>query len=182
MIEIRFHGRGGQGVVVASNLLASAFFKEGKYAQSFPFFGGERRGAPVAAFTRVDDKRVSLRCQIYRPDHVIVLDPNLMQVVDVTSDLKEGGFILVNSEKGPEELGLDPFYKIATVNANAIAVKHGLGTRSSPIVNTAILGAYSRATGLVGIQAVLDAVIEEVPAKREENVAAVLEAYHQVKL
>ncbi|MBI5166829.1 MAG: 2-oxoacid:acceptor oxidoreductase family protein [candidate division NC10 bacterium] len=182
MLEIRFHGRGGQGTVVASNILASAFFKEGKYAQAFPFFGGERRGAPVAAFTRVDNKRIRLRCQIYFPDQVIVLDPTLIQVVDVTAGLKEGGLILANSDKGPKELGLGGRFRLATVDASAIATRHGLGTKSAPIVNTAILGAYSRASGLVSIQAVLEAVQEEVPAKREENAAAVMEAYHQVWL
>jgi len=97
MIEIRIHGRGGQGAVIASEVLAMAAFREGKHVTSFPAFGVERRGAPVAAFTRIDDRPIRLKCEIYAPDHVVVLDPSLLQVVDVTAGLKPGGWILVNS-------------------------------------------------------------------------------------
>ncbi|MFQ6090097.1 MAG: 2-oxoacid:acceptor oxidoreductase family protein, partial [Candidatus Bipolaricaulia bacterium] len=106
MKEIRFHGRGGQGAVVASQILASALFKEGKYVQSFPAFGVERRGAPVAAFIRVDEEPILLRCEIYRPDHVVVLDPTLIAAVDVATGLKGGGWVLINSDREPAEFDL----------------------------------------------------------------------------
>ncbi len=101
MIEIRMHGRGGQGAVVACKLLASAIYKEGKFAQSFPAFGVERRGAPVMAYTRIDDKPIHLRTEIYEPNHLIVLDENLLLTVDVTAGLKDGGTIVINSTKAP---------------------------------------------------------------------------------
>jgi 2-oxoisovalerate/pyruvate ferredoxin oxidoreductase gamma subunit len=95
MIEIRMHGRGGQGAVIACKILANALFREGKFAQSFPAFGVERRGAPVMAFTRIDDKPIHLRTQIYEPDHLIILDASLLQTIDVTVGLKPGGKILI---------------------------------------------------------------------------------------
>ena len=99
MIEIRFHGRGGQGAVIASNILAEAAFKEGKYVQAFPFFGIERRGAPILSFTRIDEKAIRIKNQIYNPDCIVVLDPTLIDAVDVTSGLKENGLILLNTDK-----------------------------------------------------------------------------------
>ena len=179
MIEIRFHGRGGQGAVVASEILASAFFKEGKFVQSFPTFGVERRGAPVAAFIRVDDQPILLRCEIYQPDHIVVLDPTLILAVDVTAGLKAGGWIIVNSDRRPEELELPERFKVATVDANRIAVKHRLGSPTNPIVNTAILGAFARITRLVGLDPLLEAVREAVPLQKEANVAATREAYEE---
>ena len=181
MIEVRIHGRGGQGAVIASKVLADAVFREGRYVQSFPSFGVERRGAPVAAFTRIDERPVRLRCQIYNPDHVMVLDPSLMQVVDVTAGLKDGGWVLINSEQPPSAFQLPPQFRVATVDANAIAVKHRLGPRNAPIVNTAILGAFARITGIVSLEAVAKAVYAAVPLKREDNVAATREAFEAVK-
>lgn len=181
MLEIRFHGRGGQGAVTAANILAVAAFKEGQYCQSFPIFGGERRGAPVLAFTRIDDRKVSLRCKVYEPDHVIVLDPALMQVVDVTAGLKDGAWIVINTGQAPEEVHFPAKFNIATVDAASIAVKHGLGLPQAPIVNTAILGAFSRVVGAVGLEAVLEAIREESPVKKEENAAAAKEAYELVR-
>jgi 2-oxoacid:acceptor oxidoreductase gamma subunit (pyruvate/2-ketoisovalerate family) len=181
VIEVRFHGRGGQGAVVASKVLAAAVFKEGKYVQSFPAFGVERRGAPVMAFTRINEAPVRVRCQIYEPDHVVVLDPTLLEAVDVTSGLKEGGWIVINAEEEPKELDLPPRFKVATVDANAIAIKHELGPKTAPIVNTAILGAFVRVTGIVGLDALCDAVREAVPINPEGNVKATKEAYFSVK-
>ncbi len=178
MIEIRFHGRGGQGSVIASKILAKAFFMEGKYVSSFPYFGVERRGAPVTAFTRVDDKPIRAKYQIYDPDYVIVLDPSLIKAVNVLKGIKEDGWVLVNTMKKPEELHrvLD-FPKIATVDATTIAIKHRLGSQASPIVNTAILGAFARMSGLVKIETVMDAIREAAPIKQEENAQAAKEAY-----
>jgi len=182
MIEIRIHGRGGQGAVIASKLLASAFFKEGKYVQSFPTFGVERRGAPVAAFVRVDDEPILIRSQIYEPDHIIVLDPTLIEAIDVTQGLREGGWVLINTGRKPEEFKKLGRYRVATVNASGIAVSHRLGSKTHPIVNTAILGAFARATGLIRIEPILEAISEEVPVAPESNVKAAKEAYSSVLL
>ena len=103
MIEIRIHGRGGQGAVIASEVLASAFFKEGKFVQAFPAFGVERRGAPVAAFTRVDDQPIRIRHFIYEPDHIIILDPTLIESTQVDSGLKENGWIIINTDRPPKD-------------------------------------------------------------------------------
>ncbi len=181
MIEIRFHGRGGQGSVIASKILAKAFFMEGKYVSSFPYFGVERRGAPVTAFTRVDDKPIRAKYQIYEPDYVIVLDPSLLKAVNVLHGIKENGWVLVNTIKKPEEVKKTlKFPNIATVDATTIAIKHRLGSQAAPIVNTAILGAFARVSGLVKIETVMDAIRQAAPAKREENAQAAKEAYESV--
>ncbi|MFQ5799771.1 MAG: 2-oxoacid:acceptor oxidoreductase family protein [Bacteroidota bacterium] len=177
MIEIRLHGRGGQGGVVACKILAAALYRDGKYAQAFPAFGVERRGAPVQAFIRIDDKPVRLRCQIEQPDHLIVLDPTLLLSTPMTKGLKKGGIILLNSEQPAEALKVAGEFHVITVDANAIAVKHRLGTKSIPIVNTAILGAFARTSDIVSLTALLEAVRESVPSRQDENVAATQEAY-----
>jgi 2-oxoacid:acceptor oxidoreductase gamma subunit (pyruvate/2-ketoisovalerate family) len=180
MIEIRIHGRGGQGAVVASAVLASALFYDGRYVQAFPAFGVERRGAPVTAFTRWDYKPIRVRTNVYQPDHVIVLDWTLiLEGVDVVTGLRENGWILINSSKDVE-IGDFSKYKVAIVDAGAIAVRHKLGTATAPVVNTAILGAFSKMTGMVTIGSVIRAIHENVPDKREENVAAAREAYSKV--
>lgn len=162
--------------MLAGKLLACAVFKEGKWVQSFPMFGVERRGAPVTAFTRFDEDRILIRNNIYEPDHVVVLDPTLMSVADVTGGLKQQGWIVLNSAGGKNGDGLNGF-RIARVDATDIAIEHGLGSRSSPIVNTAILGAFARATGLVGLDSVLAAIEDEVPVKPEANARAARAAY-----
>lgn len=182
MIEIRFHGRGGQGAVVASKILAEAFFREGRYVQSFPAFGAERRGAPVAAFTRADDKPIRLRTYIYTPDHVVVLDPFLLETTDVTAGLKPGGWIVINTEYVPERIAGIRNFRVATVDAAQVAVKHGLGTATAPIVNTAIIGAFARATGEVTIESVCAAIMETVPRGGQANAAACREAYEKTIL
>ncbi len=181
MIEVRIHGRGGQGAVIASEVLADAVFRAGSYVQSFPAFGVERRGAPVAAFLRFDDQPVRLRCQVYHPDHVMVLDPSLMQVVDVTAGLKDGGWILINSEQPPASFALPSQFRTATVDASAIAIRHRLGPQTAPIVNTAILGAFAYVTGLVKLDMLEVAVRETVPIKPDSNVAAMREAFGAVQ-
>lgn len=180
MIEIRFHGRGGQGAQVASKILAVAFFHEGYYVQSFPAFGVERRGAPVMAFLRIDREPILLRVNIYEPDHLVVLDPTLIDAVEITQGLKMGGWILINSHQPPEAFqGLKSF-RIATVDATSIAIRNGLGSRTHPIVNTAILGAFSKVTGLVGIDSIALAIREEISGKKDENAKAAREAYDEV--
>lgn len=180
MIEIRIHGRGGQGAVVASAVLATALFYDGRYVQAFPAFGVERRGAPVMAFTRWDFKPIRIRTNVYQPDHVIVIDWTLIhEGVDVVSGLKENGWILINSSK---ELDISEFskYKVAIVDAGSIAIRHKLGTPTAPVVNTAILGAFSKITGMVTIGSVIRAIREFALDKKEENVAAAREAYSKV--
>ncbi len=181
MVEIRFHGRGGQGSVIASNILAEAAFKEGKHVQSFPHFGVERRGAPVVAFTRIGDERIRIKHKIYNPDCIIILDPTLIKAVNVIKGLKENGLILVNSDKDPKKFPCSKEFKVATVNASNIAVKHSLGTKSTPIVNTAILGALSKFTGIVKLDFILKAIDERVPLKQKENRDAAKEAYEKVR-
>ena len=180
MIEIRIHGRGGQGAVVASKVLASAFFKAGKFVQVFPEFGVERRGAPVTAYARIDDNLINLRCKIYEPDYIIVLDHTLMPVVDVTEGLKAGGWALINTGLPPDEIEAPEQFNVASVDATAIALKYGLGTKASPIVNTAIVGAFARITGLIDMDSVSKAIEEEVPFKQSMNVKAAREAFESV--
>ena len=182
MIEIRMHGRGGQGAVIAAKILASALFKEGKYAQSFPSFGVERRGAPVLAFTRVDDHPVRLRSAIYEPDHLIILDATLIKSTNVFSGLKKGGTILVNSSSPAGLFNFPEDYSSAVVDAAGIAVKHNIGTKSIPIVNTSILGAFARFTGIVSIEAIVEAIREGVPIMRDRNAKAAMEAFNSIEL
>jgi 2-oxoacid:acceptor oxidoreductase gamma subunit (pyruvate/2-ketoisovalerate family) len=180
MYEIRFHGRGGQGAVTASKILATAAFIEGKWVTSFPFFGTERRGAPVTAFTRVDDRRIELRSQIYEPDAVIVLDRSLMDLVNVTEGLKNEGVIIVNGNSGNlKEAGK---FRVGYVDATSIALRNGLGDPSHPIVNTAILGAFSKISNLVSLQSIKSATSDMVPSKKKENVNAIQEAYEETEL
>ena len=182
MIEIRFHGRGGQGAQVASKVLAVAFFHENLYVQSFPAFGVERRGAPVMAFLRVDKQPNQFRVNIYEPDHIVILDPTLIDAMDVTSGLKQNGWIIINSHQPPEEFNHLKGFRTATVDATTIAIRNGFGSRTNPIVNTPLLGAFSKVTGLVGIDSVALSIREEVPGKKNENAKAAREAYQEVKV
>lgn len=181
MTEIRFHGRGGQGAVIASEILASALFAEGKYVQTFPEFGVERRGAPVQAFLRFDDKPILLRCKVYNPDHIIVLDPVLIKTVNITQGLKPGGWILLNSTRVlPQNVNFDK-YKLALVDATGIAIKYRLGAKTAPIVNTAILGAFVKISNLASLDHICEGIKEYVPVKIQENIQATKEAYETVK-
>lgn len=181
MIEIRFHGRGGQGTVVASKIMANSVFLDGRYSQSFPAFGVERRGAPVTAFLRVDDKPIRIRTEIYEPDHLVVLDPLLVNQVKVEQGLKKDGIIIINTTRDVLEYG-DKFkgFRVATVPASRIAFKHGLGSVQSPIVNTAILGAVARILGIVTMDSLLKAIRSDVPSRSEENANAATDAYEAV--
>lgn len=173
MRELRIHGRGGQGAVIASKVLAVALFREGRWVQSFPAFGVERRGAPVTAFLRVSEAPIRLRCEVAAPDDLIVLDPTLIGAVDVTAGLKAGGSILINSDEAPDAYPeLLTRYRVATVDASGIAAAHGIGSKTQPIVNTAILGAFARWSGLVQLESVCEAILEEVPVRGAANQAA----------
>jgi len=157
--EIRIHGRGGQGSVTAAEVLAHAAFIEGKSVQAFPYFGAERRGAPVKAFARISDEPILVHSQIYHPDYVIVLDPVIYKVVDVTEGLKKYGIVLMNTTKKPGEIELKDF-AVATVDATGIALELDLLVAGLPIVNTSILGAFAKATDEIKLASVLKAVKE----------------------
>lgn len=182
MIELRFHGRGGQGAVVASKTLAQAAFLAGRYVQSYPDYGVERRGAPVVAFARIAEPGDDLfvRQDIREPHHLLVLDSTLLDSANPLAGLRPGGWVVVNTADPPEALDIDDGYRTATVDASTIALRHGLGTAAQPVVNTAILGAFVRATGIVSLHDLLAAIAHEVPNRSHENRAAAEEAYDEV--
>jgi pyruvate ferredoxin oxidoreductase gamma subunit/2-oxoisovalerate ferredoxin oxidoreductase gamma subunit len=182
MQEIRFHGRGGQGTVVASILLAKAFFSAGYYVQSFPVFGVERRGAPVEAYLRLDSEKILLRCNVYTPDHVVVQDVKLLESVPVTGGLGAGGWILVNAPAQPAALDVFSGFRLACVDATAIAIRHRLGTRTHPIINTAIIGAFARLLEMPPLEMIAEAIKEEIRTKPEQNIQACQEAYENVRI
>jgi 2-oxoacid:acceptor oxidoreductase gamma subunit (pyruvate/2-ketoisovalerate family)/2-oxoacid:acceptor oxidoreductase delta subunit (pyruvate/2-ketoisovalerate family) len=159
---------------MAAQALASAAFAEGKYAVAFPFFGAERRGAPVLAFTRVDDKKIRIKTQVYEPDYAVVLDDSLCDQVNVLAGLKDGGILIVNTQKKPDDLNLEKCVKTATVDATSIALE----VLGSAVTNSAILGAFAKATGKVtidgvekGIMDIFGARIGEKNAKKNADAA-----------
>jgi pyruvate ferredoxin oxidoreductase gamma subunit len=179
LIEIRWHGRGGQGAVTSAELLAQAAISEGKYAQAFPSFGPERRGAPVQAFNRVDSREpVRIRADITDPDFVVVLDPGLLSIVNVTSGLRDGGRVILNTRKSPAqiraEFGIK--YPVAAINATKIA-REKLGVN---IVNTTMLGAVIKVTGVVDRESVLAPLDKRFGRLAERNVNAMQTAYDEV--
>ena len=179
MMEVRFHGRGGQGVVIASEVLAKAAFKMGFEVSAFPFFGVERRGAPVTAYARIDDKPIRIKSSIYEPDYVVVLDNTLLRGVDILEGLKPEGRVLINYPEGKKLENLPPRFKYFVIDATSIAASHGIGSQTAPIVNTAIMGGFARMCDAVSLEAILDSIREEAPVKEEENVAAAREAYQR---
>ena len=177
MKEIRIHGRGGQGGVTAAELLAQAAFTEGKWAQSFAFFGAERRGAPVEAFLRIADKPNPIRSRIYHPDYVLVFDPKLLEIMDVTDGLKEDGMILMNTAKRPDEADIKG-QRVATVDATGIALELDLLVAGLPVVNTAMTGAFAKATGEVKLESLTEAIRKQWSGPAEEkNAEAAVRAY-----
>ena len=178
LIEIRWHGRGGQGAVTSAEVVAQAAINEGKYAQAFPAFGAERRGAPVVAFVRIDSsKPILIRAEITEPDVVVVLDQGLLRVVNVTSGLKAGGILVINTPKEPEKL-IEEFslkWLLATVDATKIA-RELLGV---PIVNTAMIGALLKATGLMKLGALVEPLNERFGRLAERNINAMRKAYEE---
>lgn len=182
MHKIRIHGRGGQGAVVASKILADAYFRCGLQVQAFPAFGMERRGAPVSAFVRAGHEPVRHRGEIVDPNAVIVLDKAILDMVDVTKGLVPGGSILLNHSLAPSELDLGNGFKVATVDATGIAVRHGIGTSLAPIVNTVILGAFARLDPDLNEKSILGAVEGGVPSKVRQNLDAAQEAFASLNL
>ena len=180
MLEIRWHGRGGQGAVTSVEMLALTAIGEGKYAQGFPSFGPERRGAPVTAFNRIDDKQIKVRSAIYNPDAVIVLDSSLVTLVNVTEGLKPDGTLIVNTSKSPQELKKELKFKgrVATVDASKIAWEE-LGV---PITNTTMLGALIRALDIVKLDSVKDPIEHRFGRIAQKNLAALRRAHEEVKI
>ncbi|WP_264600076.1 2-oxoacid:acceptor oxidoreductase family protein [Rhodobium gokarnense] len=184
MFEIRIHGRGGQGVVTAAEVLSVAAFDEGMHAQAFPSFGSERMGAPVISYCRIDDKEIRLREPILEPDALIIQDPTLLHSVDVFSGLKRDGYILINSSRTFEELGIADFVanlpdrQVVDIGATEIAVKH-IGR---PVPNAALLGGLAAITGRLQLESVEKAIGEKFPpALAKANIAAAREAYELAK-
>jgi pyruvate ferredoxin oxidoreductase gamma subunit len=176
LIEIRWHGRGGQGAVTSTELLAQAAINEGMYAQAFPAFGAERRGAPVVAFVRIDDSQpIRVRAEITEPDIVVVLDASLLRVVNVTSGLKSGGILVVNTHKEPKDIGQEFGFKgsLATVDATKIA-RELLGV---PIVNTAMVGALLKVKEVVKLESLVEPLKERFGRLAERNISAMQKAY-----
>ena len=184
MLQIRIHGRGGQGVVTAAELLAVAAFEQGRHAQAFPSFGSERTGAPVVAFCRIDDKEIRLREPILAPDVLIVQDPTLLHQVDVFQGLHPDGYVLINSRRSFDELGLGDVARrfrherLTTVPATEIALKH-LGR---PLPNAVLLGGFAALSGLITLTAVAHAIGARFSARlAEANIAAAGEAFDYIQ-
>jgi pyruvate ferredoxin oxidoreductase gamma subunit len=179
MLQIRIHGRGGQGVVTAAEMLSIAAFEQGRHAQAFPSFGSERTGAPVVAFCRIDDREIRLREPILAPDVLIVQDPTLLHQVDVFQGLQPGGYVLINSRRTLDELGLADIIarfqreRLVTLPATEIALKH-IGR---PLPNAVLLGGFAALSGLITLDAVAHAIRAKFSGKvADANVAAATEA------
>jgi len=180
MFEIRLHGRGGQGVVTGAELLSVAAFDEGKFAQAFPSFGSERMGAPVASYCRMDDQAIRLREPIMEPDALIIQDPTLLHSIDVFSGLRQDGYILLNSTRSFEELGIAEFVHrfpaghVCMVSATELAMRHV----GRPLPNAALLGGFAAITRILAFESVAKAIREKFPGPvGDANVAAAREAY-----
>jgi len=182
MQEIRFHGRGGQGTVVASIILAKAFFSAGYYVQSFPVFGVERRGAPVEAYLRLDTEKILVRCNVYTPDHVVVQDVKLLENVPVTGGLKAGGWVLLNAAAQPASLAIFSGFRLAWVDATAIAIQNRLGSRTHPIINTAVIGAFARILEMPPMEMICEAIKQDIQTEPEQNIQAAQAAYDRVQI
>jgi pyruvate ferredoxin oxidoreductase gamma subunit len=180
MFQVRIHGRGGQGVVTAAEILSVAAFHEGRHAQAFPNFGSERMGAPVMAYCRIDDKEIRLREPVMNPDALIIQDPTLLHQEDVFQGLAPEGYILINSKRSFEDLGIDEFVAtfpaghVRHVGATELAMKHV----RRPLPNAALLGGFAAISGQLHMDSVAKAIIEKFPgAVGEANVNAAREAF-----
>ena len=184
MFEVRFHGRGGQGVVTAAELLSVAAFLEGRNAQAFPTFGSERTGAPVVSFCRIGDRPIRTREPIVEPDALIVQDLTLVHQVDLFSGLGADGYVLINTGRGVGELGLDELTRrlrperVVTVPASDLAREHV----GRPVPNAALLGAFAALTGAVSLPSVTAAIRDRFPARVAEGNVAAAETAHALVL
>jgi pyruvate ferredoxin oxidoreductase gamma subunit len=180
MFQVRIHGRGGQGVVTGAEMLSIAAFLGGRHAQAFPSFGSERTGAPVVAFCRMDDKEIRLREPIMQPDAIIIQDPTLLHQVDVFGGLKKDGYILINTTRSFDEMGIGEFVKgfrpehLLIVPASELAMKHV----GRPVPNVPLLGAFAALGGLISLEAVQQAIEQKFSGMvAKGNKAAAQEAY-----
>ncbi len=178
LLEVRWHGRGGLGAVTSAELLARAAASEGKFTQSFPSFGPERRGAPVVAFLRISDEFIRTRTNIQTPDVVVVIDPRLLRVVDVTDGLKDDGMLIINSAKTPAALKAEFGYKwpVAAVDATRIARE----TIGVPITNTAMIGAFLKLSPVIELEAMQEALEERFGSRASANFKAMQRAYDEL--
>ncbi|MCK5647543.1 MAG: 2-oxoacid:acceptor oxidoreductase family protein [Gammaproteobacteria bacterium] len=183
MFQIRIHGRGGQGVVSASELLSVAAFSEGKYSQSFPSFGSERMGAPVQAFARISDSSITIREPVMEPDMLIIQDPTLFNAIDVFDGAKTDGYLLINSSRTPAELGIEdmtsqyPKNHVMTLPATELALKY----IKQPKPNTVLLGAFAALSHMINLPALEDAIRGKFPKKiAEPNIAATTAGYNHI--
>lgn len=182
--QVRIHGRGGQGVVSAAEMLSVAAFVDGEYAQAFPSFGSERTGAPVVAFCRIADREIRTREPVMEPDAIIIQDPTLLNQVDVFAGMKRDGYILINTNRGFAELGIGDFVNgwhpahLCTVAATEIALRHV----GRPLPNVPLLGGFAALTGMVKLESVCEAIRQKFSAKvAQANVAAASEAHGIVR-
>ena len=183
MFQVRIHGRGGQGVVTAAEMLSLAAFDEGRHAQAFPSFGSERNGAPVVSFCRIDDRPIRLREPVAEPDALIIQDPTLLHQVDVFAGLRADGYMLINTAKSLGELGLEEFVKdfraerLLTVPASDLAREH----TGRPVANAALLAGFAALSGLISLDSVVKAIGEKLPERVVAgNVAAARDAFDWV--
>lgn len=184
MFQIRVHGRGGQGVVTATEMLSVAAFEEGRHAQAFPSFGSERTGAPVVAFCRISDKEIRLREPVVEPDAIIIQDPTLLHQIDVFAGLKPDGYVLLNSRHSFEELGLDDLIKgrnparFCTLPATELGLKHV----GRPIPNVPLIAGFAALSGTIKLDSVIKAINEKFAGTvATGNIAAATEAFDLVK-
>jgi 2-oxoacid:acceptor oxidoreductase gamma subunit (pyruvate/2-ketoisovalerate family) len=184
LVEIIFHGRGGQGAVTAANLLVAAALNDGnKGVQAFPFFGAERRGAPVRAFARISDEEINLRSEIYTPDIVIVLDESIMDIVNVLKGLKKDGKVLINTRKKSKDFDFSNKFTVATVDATGIALKNEILVGGIPVVNTPILGAVPKILDRVTLKSIQETVKGKWKGElAEKNMKATQDAYDHVEV
>ena len=180
MIEMRFHGRGGQGAVTSAELVAQAAIDTGKYATAFPSFGPERRGAPVVAFARVDERPVRIRSKVYNPDAVIVLDPSLVEIANPIEGLRDGGVLIINSSHDPATIRKQLSFsgRLAVVDATRIA-KEVIGL---PITNTTMVGALVKATNLLTVEALKEPFKRRFGKIASRNIEAMERAWEETKI
>jgi len=185
MFQVRIHGRGGQGVVTAAEMLSIAAFEEGRYAQAFPSFGSERTGAPVVSFCRISNQEIRLREPIMEPDAIIIQDPTLLNQVDVFSGLKMNGVIVINTNKSFTELGLEDFVRewqkdrLCSVSATELSLKHV----GRPVPNVPLLGGFAAISGVIQLASVVKAIEDKFSGKvAQGNIAAATEAFNIVSI
>jgi len=181
MIELRFHGRGGQGAVTSAEIFAIAAINSGKFAQAFPSFGPERRGAPVQAFSRISDEKILNRTKVYNPDIVIVLDPSIMDIVNVFEGLKKNGTVVINTVKTPEEIKKE--FKRDDITAGTVnATKIAIDIIGRPITNIVMLGALLKVKPLIPLDLIFEPLKERFGKIADKNIEACKLAYEQVKI